>query len=69
MDQIGPKTVADYVSDRSGKVSNATIRRDLTALSRLMAACVSWAWRTDNPARDYDWSERRDPIALPGDRE
>jgi site-specific recombinase XerD len=53
-------------------VTNATIRRDLTALSRLLAACVSWGWRTDNPARDYDRfmvRERRDPITLPGERE
>lgn len=72
MDQIGPRAVAEYVSSRSGLVSNATIQRDLTALSRLLAACVSWGWRTDNPARLYDRSmvkERRDPIALPGDRE
>ncbi len=67
---ITAKTVAEYVSLRSGKVTNATIRRDLTALSRLLAACVSWGWRTDNPAREYDRSmmrERRDPITLPGD--
>jgi integrase len=72
MDQITAKTIADYVSARTGAVSNATIRRDLTALSRLLAACVSWGWRTDNPAKDYDRSmvrERRDPIHLPGDRE
>ncbi len=53
-------------------MTNATIRRDLTALSRLLAACVSWGWRTDNPARDDDRfmvRERRDPITLPGDRE
>ncbi|WP_342452848.1 tyrosine-type recombinase/integrase [Pararoseomonas indoligenes] len=72
MDQITPQTVAAYVSARTGKVTNATIRRDLTALSRLMAACVSWGWRTDNPASAYDRSmvrEKRDPITLPGDRE
>jgi integrase/recombinase XerD len=72
MDEITSRKVADYVSSRAGKVTNATIRRDLTALSRLLAACVSWGWRTDNPALDYDRSmvrERRDPITLPGDRE
>jgi integrase/recombinase XerD len=68
MDQITSQTVAAYVSARAGKATNATIRRDLTALSRLLAACVARGWRKDNPARDYDRSmvrERRDPIQPP----
>ena len=68
MDQISATTVAAYVSSRSGQATNATIRRDLTALSRLLAACVAWGWRQDNPARTYDRSivrERRDPIRPP----
>jgi integrase len=68
VDQIDARAIAAYVSSRSGKVTNATIRRDLTALSRLLAACVSWGWRTDNPARVYDRSmvrERREPIRPP----
>lgn len=68
MDQITAKAVADYISSRTGKATNATIRRDLTALSRLLAACVAWGWRTDNPAATFDRSiirERRDPIQPP----
>ncbi len=58
----------DYVSSRVGKVSNATIRRGLSALSRLLAACCAWGWRLDNPARAYDRSiikERHEPIHPP----
>jgi integrase/recombinase XerD len=68
VDQISAAKIAEYISLRSTAASNATIRRDLTALSRLLSACVSWGWRTDNPARSYDRSiirERRDPITPP----
>jgi len=68
MNRLTARDVAGYVSSRSGKVSNATIKRDLTALSRLLAACVAWGWRADNPALAYDRSmvrERRDPIRPP----
>lgn len=66
--QITAERIAEYVSQRTGEATNATIRRDLTALSRLLSACVSWGWRQDNPARLYDRSiirERRDPIKPP----
>jgi len=63
--------ISEYVSSRTRTVSNATIRRDLTALSRLLAACVSWGWRDDNPVRMYDRSvvlrERREPIEPPSE--
>lgn len=68
VDQITTRTIADYVSARKGKASNATIRRDLTALSSLLSACVAWGWRPDNPALAYDRKllrERRDPIVPP----
>jgi integrase len=55
---IDPKMVASFVAlrQKSG-VSNATIRRDLTALSRLIAAYAAWTGQTiPNPARDYDRS-------------
>jgi integrase/recombinase XerD len=51
--------------------TNATRRRDLTALSNLLHACIGWSWREDNPARQWDRShikERREPIILPPDR-
>lgn len=68
METISAQTVAAYVSSRAGKATNATIRRDLTALSRLLAACIAWGWRQDNPARAYDRSlvrERRDVVHPP----
>ena len=72
VDAITVKTVAEYVSLRSRATTNATIRRDLTALSRLMACCVSWGHRDDNPVKAYDLSlirERRDPIQPPDPRD
>jgi integrase/recombinase XerD len=41
-------------------------------LSRLLASCVAWGYREDNPARFYDRSllrERRDPIRPPDPRD
>lgn len=66
--QITPARIAEYISLRSSSATNATVRRDLTALSRLLSACVAWGWRTDNPARVHDRSiirEKRDPIEPP----
>lgn len=53
---------------RRAGASNATIRRDLTALSRVLAYAVRQEWRRDNPATAFDREsvpERRDPICLP----
>ena len=55
------------VASRQG-VTNATRRRDLTAISNVLRFCVRQGWIDDNPARIYDRSvirERRDPIVLP----
>lgn len=68
IDQITSRQIAEYISLRSGEASNATVRRDLTALSRLLSACAAWGWRHDNPARTHDRSiirERREPITPP----
>lgn len=69
MGQITPEEIGNYISARvKQKVTNATIKRDLTALSRLLAACVAWGWRTDNPAKVFDRSiirETRQPICPP----
>lgn len=68
MSDITMATIASYISSRSGRATNATVQRDLTALSKLLSACVSWGWRTDNPAKTFDRSiarEQRDPIRLP----
>lgn len=69
VDQVNAATIGQYVSLRTKDATNATIRRDLTALSRLMAACQAWGWRSDNPVKFYDRSvvlrERREPITPP----
>jgi integrase len=67
---ISAKDIARYVSTRSGEVANATIRRDLTALSRLLAACCSWGWISQNPAAMYDRSivrEQAKQMSIPSD--
>lgn len=73
VDEISRRAIADFVTGRRrAGATNATIRRDLTALSRILACCVAWGWRDDNPARDFDRSiirERRDPIRPPTDEE
>lgn len=66
LDQITTRTIA-RIANRSG-VTNATRRRDLTAVSVVLRWCVSQEWIEINPARSWDRSvikERRDPIALP----
>jgi integrase/recombinase XerD len=68
--EIDAASISGYISLRSGAASNATIRRDLTALSRLLSSCVAWGWLQSNPARLFDRSiirERRDPISPPSD--
>jgi integrase/recombinase XerD len=72
VDTITASTITEYASRRALTASNATIRRDITALSRLLASCVAWGHRDDNPARFYDRSllrERRDPIQPPDPRD
>jgi integrase/recombinase XerD len=72
VDTITAATITEYASRRALTTTNATIRRDITALSRLLASCVAWGHRQDNPARFYDRSllrERRDPIRPPEPRD
>lgn len=66
IDEISSKTIAQ-IAKRAG-ASNATRRRDMTAVSVVLRWCASQDWREDNPARTWDRSvikERRDPISLP----
>lgn len=69
LEQISRKRIAGYVRDRKkGKVSNATIRRDLTVLSSICRYAAQQGWLERNPVPDYDRSmisEKRDPIILP----
>lgn len=69
---IDQKAIVAYISARRADgAGDATIRRDLTALSRILACAVAWGWRPDNPARVIDRAllrERRDPISPPSAR-
>jgi integrase len=70
LDQIDRRTMAK-IAGRKGP-TNATRRRDLTAVSQVLRAAVSWEWIDHNPAIEFDRSlirERRDPIRLPTDDE
>jgi integrase/recombinase XerD len=49
-------------------ITNATVRRDLTAVSSVLGHCVDEGWIDENPAHTMDRSrfkERRLPIVLP----
>lgn len=67
--QIDRDVVADIVrARRAAGVSTATIRRDLSALSSVLAFAEDEGWRDNgNPAleRLRRLKERRDPIVLP----
>jgi integrase len=71
IDEIDRKRVAKMVSERLKLgVTNATIRRDLTAMSSMFDCAVGWIWLEENPVKAYDRGlikERRDPITPPSD--
>lgn len=57
METVTVKDVAKFVSNRLlDEVTNATIRRDLTAFSSVLRCTVGWGWRDNNPAKLYDRS-------------
>jgi integrase/recombinase XerD len=58
----------EIVKARRKIVSNATVRRDLTAISSVLDHAIDEGWIEENPARMFDrrrLSEKRDPIVLP----
>jgi integrase/recombinase XerD len=68
LDEIDKRLVGDIIRRRrAGCATNATIRRDLTALSSVLGYCEEEGWRDDNPAlsRMRRVKERREPIVLP----
>jgi integrase/recombinase XerD len=70
LDQIDRRTIAK-IAGRKGP-SNATRRRDLTAISQVLRAACGWEWLDHNAALDFDRRiirERRDPVRLPTDDE
>ncbi len=72
LDDIDRKLLNEIVSARKKQgASNATIRRDLTAISSVLTACLHWGWLEENVTERYSRRlirERRDPIVLPEDR-
>jgi integrase/recombinase XerD len=65
---IDGKAIAGLVqSRREAGVSPATVRRDLTAVSRVLEFAEAMDWREGNPtlSKRRILKERRDPIALP----
>ena len=67
--EIDAMLIREIVRDR-GKLgaTNATIRRDLTALASVLDAAIDESWIETNPAHSYDrrrLKERREPIVLP----
>src|SRR5690606_14576765 len=67
--RIDQDLVRQIVRDRAKLgVTNATIRRDLTAMSSVLDCAIDEGWITENPAHSYDrrrLKETRDPIVLP----
>ncbi len=69
---IDGKLVADIIRVRGKqRITTATVKRDLVALSSFCNFCVAQGYRDDNPvlARMRQIRERRDPIELPGARD
>ena len=69
MDQVNGSRVAEIIRQRrqAYKVSNATIKRDLVALSSMLNYAIAQGWVEANPVlpRMRLVKERRDPIMLP----
>jgi integrase/recombinase XerD len=70
--EIDGRLVAEIIRDRQkAGVTNATIKRDLGALSSIMNFAILQGWMETNPvlAKLALVPERRDPIMLPTDRD
>src|SRR4029450_9454620 len=73
VDEIDEAVIGDLVKKRKlDEVTNATIRRELTAVANVLRTAKSEHWCQRNPVANYDYDqikERRDPIVLPTDAE
>lgn len=71
VDEISKRKIAGIISARMKEgATNATIRRDLTALSTMLTNAIGWGWIEDNAAKTFDRSiirERRRVIKPPSD--
>lgn len=68
LDEVDGELVGGIVKARqSAGVTNATIKRDLGAMSSVLNFCIDQGYREDNPIlpRLKRVKERRDPIVLP----
>jgi integrase/recombinase XerD len=69
VDEIDGRVVAEMIADRNrgSKRTAATVRRDLTAVSRVLEFAEAMGWREGNPtlSKRRILKERRDPIVLP----
>jgi integrase/recombinase XerD len=68
IDKIDGKAIADLMQARLRLgATHATVKRDLTATSRVLAFAEAMEWREGNPALSKQplLKERRDPIYLP----
>jgi integrase/recombinase XerD len=66
--EIDSRLVAEIVRSRSAAgATNATIKRDLVALSSVINYAIDQGWRDDNPVlpRMRRIKEKREPIVLP----
>lgn len=65
---IAGKTISTIIKERRKQgITEATIRRDLTAISRVLEYAEGEEWREGNPtlSKRKTVKERRDPIVLP----
>jgi integrase/recombinase XerD len=72
LSDINGRLVAEIIRERQkAGVTNATIKRDLGALSSVLNYCILQGWIEANPvlAKLALVPERRDPILLPTDRD
>jgi integrase/recombinase XerD len=71
VDDIDEAVISDLIEKRKlDEITNATIRRDLTAISNVLRAAKSKKWIGKNPLGDFDYDlipEKREPIILPTD--
>ena len=71
VDDINVAAISDLIQKRKlDEITNATIRRDLSAVSNVLRAAKSKQWIGRNPLDDYDYDlipEKREPIVLPTD--
>lgn len=68
IDTISGNIIAEYISyRRKDGATPATIKRDLTAISRVLDYAEAMGWREGNPtlSKRKLLKERRDPIQLP----